>query len=81
MTNEEIKGEFMEEEKEALIDAIENYAKKHYQEGVFFIATFGTFTLDDDLIVGYGTKEVLKDCLDDMQERLKKEKEGDFVIW
>ena len=71
----------MEDEKEKLIKSIEAYALKH-KGHVYFIAAFGTFKLDgdDDLVVGYGTKKIIKECLDDLQELLGKEKE-EFITW
>ena len=74
----------MTKERDNLIKAIEAYTKKHKGD-VLFIASFCAFKGDDsevidELIVGYGGKEIVNIALEDLQQHLKNEKE-DFVNW
>jgi len=75
---------------EQMLDAIEKWIDVNKNE-VAFIGSFVSFDrekekndeediIKDDIIIGYGYKEVLEMSLKDMQKSLKEEKE-DFVNW
>ena len=75
---------------EQMLDAIEKWIDVNKNE-VAFIGSFVSFDrekekndeediIKDDIIVGYGCKEVLEISLEELQKLLKEEKE-DFVNW
>ena len=70
-------------ELEGIKKAITKWCKKHNND-VAFIGCFNAFDekdeVIDDLIIGYGSKEVMKINLKELDKMLKEEKE-DFINW
>ena len=73
-----------------MLDAIEKWIDVNKNE-VAFIGSFVSFNrkkeksnvediIKDDIIIGYGHKEVLEISLDELQKLLEEEKE-DFINW
>jgi len=74
----------MQKEFKQMLDAIGKWIDAN-EGGVAFIGSFISFDVKkekskDDIILGYGSKEVLEISLEKLQKSLKEEKEN-FVNW
>ena len=85
-----VKKEKTQKEFKQILDAIEKWTAINNNE-VAFIGNFVSFDeekikkdkediIKDDVILGYGKKEVLEIALEELQKSLKEEKE-DFINW
>ena len=86
--NNEKKGEVVDseysDEMHNILEAIGKYIMKHGDDA-FFIGVIGSYKeglgcdIVDDRVFAYGDKKTLDMCMNELKDRLKKEK--DFVNW